>query len=195
MRRALGLLLSVTGTGILLGVGFTYARGALAREHARTEWQALEAHDARLAADRRAGDAPPRAALAIGAPVARLIIPAIRLDEVVIEGVGAEQLNAAPGHLPGSPLPGDSGNAVISAHRDRHFHSLNDLALGDTVITETLYGRHTWVVVSRHVVRRQDPALFPTATPTLTLTTCWPIRYIGPAPDRLIVTAVPVRGA
>jgi len=34
--------------------------------------------------------------------------------------------------------------------------------------------------------------IFETTTPQLTLTTCWPTRYIGPAPDRLLLTGVPV---
>ena len=41
-------------------------------------------------------------------------------------------------------------------------------------------------------VGRYQPSLFPSAEPELTLTTCWPIRYVGPAPDRLILTAKPV---
>jgi sortase A len=63
------------------------------------------------------------------------------------------------------------------------------LSLGDTIVTETLSGRTTWVIVARRVVERGRPALFATAEPTLTLTTCWPVRYVGPAPDRLIITA------
>jgi hypothetical protein len=50
-------------------------------------------------------------------------------------------------------------------------------------------------VVTRRVVSEHAPALFATQTPTLTLTTCWPIRYVGPAPDRLLVIARPVSGS
>jgi sortase (surface protein transpeptidase) len=42
------------------------------------------------------------------------------------------------------------------------------------------------------VIDKDDPALFRTRDATLTLTTCWPIRYLGPAPDRLIITAKPL---
>lgn len=192
MRRALGLLLSLAGAAILLVVGVAYGRGALARDRARAAWSVLEARDAVLAANRRATALPVREEIAVSAPVGRLIIPAIELDEVVVEGVGDAQLNAGPGHLPGSAFPGEAGNAVISAHRDRHFHGLDRLALGDTVVTETTAGRTTWVVVGRRIVERGEPALYPTETATLTLTTCWPVRYIGPAPDRLLITAKPV---
>jgi sortase A len=78
---------------------------------------------------------------------------------------------------------------VISAHRDRHFRHLDEVEVGDTVVTEAGLSRDTWVIVSRRVIGREMPALFQTTQPTLTLTTCWPVRYFGSAPDRLIVTA------
>jgi sortase A len=176
-------------------VGFSYARAALARDRARAEWDAAVARAARLTADSRIDRLSSPTTLAIGAPMGRLIIPAIGLDEVVVEGVDDAQLNAGPGHLPGSAIPGQPGNAVISAHRDRHFHSLGNVALGDTIITQTLAGRARWVVIARRVVASGEPALFAANEPTLTLTTCWPIRYLGPAPDRFILTARRVAGS
>ncbi|MGH7720429.1 MAG: class D sortase, partial [Gemmatimonadaceae bacterium] len=144
---------------------------------------------AAIAASSAALGVPTASAPVPGAPVIRLRIPSIDLDEVVVEGVDNAQLNAGPGHLPGSVFPGDPGNSVISAHRDRHFHALDELAVGDTVVTETP-GRHTaWVITKRRVVDENAPALFASTDATLTLTTCWPVRYLGPAPDRLILTA------
>jgi sortase A len=128
-----------------------------------------------------------------GAPVARIVIPRIDLDEIVLEGVDGDELNAEPGHLSGSAYPGEPGNAVISAHRDRHFNHLDALDVGDTIVTESGTHRDSWVVVSKRVVGKNDRALFSTPDATLTLTTCWPIRYLGPAPERLIVTAKPMR--
>jgi len=46
-----------------------------------------------------------------------------------------------------------------------------------------------WRVTRIRVVDGDAPALRDSATPLLTLTTCWPIRYFGSAPDRLIVEA------
>jgi sortase A len=189
MRRVLGALLIAAGAVLLVLVGVSYARASLARDRARTEWDAASAHTARLAADSRLDRLAAPGALALGAPMGRIIIPAIGLDEVVVEGVDDAELNAGPGHLPGSAIPGQPGNAVISAHRDRHFHALGNVALGDTIITETLAGRARWIVIARRVVASGEPALFAVNEPTLTLTTCWPIRYLGPAPDRFILTA------
>ena len=191
MRRALGAALVVIGAALLLWVGALYARGAYDRDRARAAWAALEAHDAVADANTLAS-APTHTTYASGVLVGRLLIPAVQLDEVIAEGVGDDELDAGPGHLPGSASPGEPGNAVISAHRDRHFHSLGRVVIGDTVITETRTARTTWVIVGRRVVGRYQPSLFPSAEPELTLTTCWPIRYIGPAPDRLILTAKPI---
>jgi sortase A len=116
-------------------------------------------------------------------------MPTLGEDDIVLEGVGAYELNGGPGHLPGTPLPGEAGNSVISAHRDRHFRNLDRLAVGDTVLTTVNGVESVWRVASRRVVPAATPALVPTASATLTLTTCWPIRPLGPAPDRLIVSA------
>lgn len=188
MRRRVGAVLYLIGGALLLHTGSTYARGALARGEARAAWERAEARRAvrqsrLIDLDRGEPIAAP------GAPIARLVIPSIALDEVVVEGVGDDQLNAGPGHLPGSAMPGDAGNAVISAHRDRHFATLGNLEIGDTVYTETASGRTSWIVTKRRVVRAGKPALFSSDEPRLTLTTCWPLRALGPAPERLIIEA------
>jgi sortase A len=126
-----------------------------------------------------------------GSPVARLLIPAINLDEIVMEGVGPVELNGGPGHFPGSVLPGDSGNSIISAHRDRHFRRVGELVVGSRIRTETRSAATDWVVVERRVVSRDTPSLFEESESTLTLTTCWPLRYFGSAPDRLLIIAKP----
>jgi sortase A len=191
MRRALGTALVAGGALLLLYVGYRYASGAYERDAQRTAWAAIEAHNAVAASSASLGG-PTHTTYATGALVGRLRIPAVQLDEVIAEGVDDDELDAGPGHLPGSASPGEPGNAVISAHRDRHFHSLGRVAIGDTVITETRALRTMWVVTGRRIVGRYQPSLFQTADPELTLTTCWPIRYVGPAPDRLILTAKPI---
>lgn len=194
MRRWLGRLLTLAGALLLAFVATTYARGAVRQERARAQWEAHAAHAAALSA-RLAAAVPERSFLARGAPVARLRIPRIGLDEIVLEGVDGEELNAAPGHLPGSALPGERGNAIISAHRDRHFHHLGEVQVGDTIVTQVEDQPATeWIVVAKRVVGEREPALFTTTRPTLTLTTCWPLGYVGPAPDRLLLTAIPIEG-
>jgi LPXTG-site transpeptidase (sortase) family protein len=193
VRKRIGQSLVLVGALLLSFAGARYAHGALRQDAARRAWEAAQARSAFTVANARLEAGVLGAPWSIGSPIARVIIPVLDLDEIVIEGVGDEELNAGPGHLPGSVLPGERGNAVISAHRDRHFSRLGSLQVGDEITTETAPARRMkWIVISRRVVQSGEPALFSTPDPTLTLTTCWPIRYVGTAPERLIITAKPV---
>ena len=87
--------------------------------------------------------------------------------------------------------PATAGNSIVSAHRDRHFRRVGELAVGTRIRTETRTGSVEWVVTERRIVSRDTPALFEESEATLTLTTCWPLRYFGPAPDRLLIIAKP----
>jgi sortase A len=193
-RVAAGIALVAAGSALVAWAGASYGRGWLAQERARNEWEQRVAR-AEVERGRALANGARQAKPAEGAPVARLLIPKIGLDDIVLEGVTTVALNGGPGHLPGSSLPGDEGNAVISAHRDRHFRRLGELAIGDTIGTQTLTDSVTWRVVSRRVVNREAPVIRKEAGEVLTLTTCWPIGYLGGAPDRLILRAVPVRPA
>lgn len=195
-RSLLGYALFSLGGLLVAFAGGNYARGEMQQQEARRAWNEAEAR-AIVALARRSvtSDGLLPVPVASGAPVARLLIPKLGMDEIVIEGVDDDALNAGPGHLPGSAYPGEPGNSVISAHRDRHFASLGEISVGDTVITESGTHRNTWVVLSKRVVASDAPALFRTDDATLTLTTCWPIRYVGTAPERLLITAKPVNRA
>lgn len=193
MRKLVGQSLIVVGALLLSFAGARYAHGAFRQDAARRAWEAAQAQSAFAVSSATLDAGNLGAPWAIGSPIARLMIPVLGLDEIVIEGVGDEELNAGPGHLPGSVLPGERGNAVISAHRDRHFSSLGSLHVGDEITTETASVRRMkWIVIARRVVRSHEAALFSTPDATLTLTTCWPIRYVGTAPERLVITAKPV---
>jgi len=147
-----------------------------------------------LAANRHRSAAPGHTAAppvpAPGLPVARLEIPEIGVDQVVVEGVGATQLALGPGHYPGTPLPGQPGNAGIAGHRTTHgapFYDLNELVPGDRLTAVTLQGSFHYVVVRSEVVDPVDSSVLdPSPSPELTLTTCTP-RFS--AARRLVVVA------
>jgi sortase A len=183
--------LIIAGGLLTTFAGSRYVSGAAAQDRARREWDEMTA---RAAFDAAVAATSPRTKVVIrhAGPVARLMIPKIGLDEIVLEGIDDEAMNGGPGHYPGSPLPGDAGNSIISAHRDRHFRNLGRLSIGDTIVTQSGATTTKWVVVKRKVVGKELPVLFPSKTAVLTLTTCWPIRYFGSAPDRLILTAKPI---
>lgn len=136
----------------------------------------------------RFGPAPPPAEA--GDPIARLRIPALDLDKVVISGVTTEDLKAGPGHFPGTPLPGQAGNAAIAGHRTTYgapFFDFDDLVEGDEIFVTTLQGTFTYEVTSSEIVPPSAiEVLNPTDDNRLTFSTCNP-KYS--AAERLIVVA------
>lgn len=132
----------------------------------------------------------PTAAIAEGTPVALVDIPRIDLRAVVVEGTTPADLKSGPGHLRGSAVPGEYGNAVLEGHRTTYgapFGSLRLLARGDRIVVTTGQGAFTYVVSSVRAIStgQQDP-LTPTADSRLTLVTSNP-EYI--ASGRLAVFA------
>ena len=125
-----------------------------------------------------------------GALVGSLLIPRLNTQTVIIEGTDRQELDRAPGHLTGSPLPGQPGNAVIAGHRDTHFRSLRQLRRGDLVLVETGGDIHFYRVVDQAIVFPTDTSVLdPTPRPTLTLVTCYPFFFVGHAPKRYILRA------
>jgi sortase A len=119
----------------------------------------------------------------------RLTIAKINLDAVIVEGTSRESLRLGPGHMEDSALPGYSGNSVIVAHRDTFFRHLDELQGGWDLPPAT--GRvYRFEVAGRRVVEPADlSALRQSPSAQLTLITCYPTHYVGPAPKRLVVVA------
>ena len=128
--------------------------------------------------------------LEAGAPIGRLEIPRIGLTAVVAEGDDEKTLKVAVGHLPDTPLPWQEGNSALAGHRDSFFRPLRHIQVGDDIHLTTLRGTLRYRVTRYTVV---DPAdlwvLNPSPTAALTLITCYPFDYVGPAPRRFIVHA------
>jgi sortase A len=126
---------------------------------------------------------------------ARMRVPRVGLDAVVFEGVDTESLAKGPGHMPGTSLPGQPGNSVISGHRTTHgrpFHDFDLLVPGDRVEIETAIGNHIYEVRDSFIVAPTDVWVTDQRDGGwLTLTTCNP-KYS--ATERLIVTAELVSG-
>lgn len=85
-----------------------------------------------------------------GEPVARILIPSIGVDEIVVHGVSVADLRKGPGHYPESAMPGQPGNAAIAGHRTTYgqpFHNLDLLQPGDLITVYTLQGEFTYEVM------------------------------------------------
>jgi sortase A len=110
-----------------------------------------------------------------GKAVAILQIPALHLDQIVVEGTSASDLTAGPGLMPGSALPGTPGNSVIAGRRYLYgspFGSLGTLHDGDLVKVVSGYGSFTYSVERTYAVQPGEPdPIAPTADNRLTLVT------------------------
>jgi sortase A len=144
------------------------------------------------AAPQPVSSASPKAAPAapVDGLIGRIEIPRLLLSVVVVEGVDKTSLRRAIGHIPGTALPGEPGNVGLAGHRDTFFRPLKDLKIEDEIRISTLKGRFRYQVVSLRVV---DPdnvgVLASSGEKVLTLVTCYPFSFIGPAPKRWIVRA------
>jgi sortase A len=129
-----------------------------------------------------------------GDVVGRLEIPRLDLSTVVFEGADQNVLERGAGHLPGSALPGTRGNMVLAAHRDTFFRPLRGIRIGDRITIHQPHRDDMYIVQSARVVEPDEvDVLKPTTQPALTLITCYPFRFIGPAPERFVVRALLVR--
>ena len=124
-------------------------------------------------------------------PLAVLRIPKIGLEVPVLRGTGDRTLDLAVGHIEDTADPGSDGNSGIAGHRDGYFRGLKDIAPGDTIELDTLEGTDVYRVERTWVVSPDGVwVLDPTSTRALTLVTCYPFYFNGPAPQRFIVRAV-----
>jgi sortase A len=134
------------------------------------------------------GAPPPR--LAAGDIVGRVAIPRVGVSAIVREGDDTRILRRAVGHIPGTALPGATGNAALAGHRDTFFRGLRNIRSGDEIVLTTPAGDLHYVVRTTRVVDPTEVSvLAPTPRPVLTLVTCYPFNYIGAAPRRFIVHA------
>jgi sortase A len=125
-----------------------------------------------------------------GSVIGRLEIPRLRISTMVAEGDSTWVLQRAVGHVPGTALPGMSGNIALAAHRDTFFRVLRGIRLHDQIHFTTLGGNYQYEVELIEVVPpTETKVLDQTGAPELTLVTCYPFSYIGSAPDRFVVRA------
>jgi sortase A len=126
--------------------------------------------------------------------VGRIDIARIGISAMVLEGDDEPTLARAVGHIPGTALPGGSGNVGLAGHRDTFFRALKDIRRGDDILMTTLRGCYRYRVVSWELVNPDEiRVLKASAIPSVTLVTCYPFHFIGAAPKRFIVHARIVR--
>lgn len=119
---------------------------------------------------------------------ARVRVPALELDQPMVEGVDLASLDLGIGHWPGTALPGQRGNMVLAGHRTTNgapFRHLDKLAVGDEVSIDANGHAATYRVTGTEIV---DPGQVEVARPTkdatATLFACHPP---GSARQRIVV--------
>ena len=109
---------------------------------------------------------------------------------MVMDGTDDATLRVAVGHIPGTRLPGQGGNVGLAGHRDSFFRGLSKLRIGDEITLTTREDTLHYTVESVRIVSPEDVSVLQdTSYPVLTLVTCYPFYYVGPAPQRWIVKA------
>lgn len=125
-----------------------------------------------------------------GSAVGEMNIPRLGLNAVFVQGDSPKILRHAVGHISDTALPGEPGNVVLTAHRDGFFRPLRDIRAGDTIELKTLEGEFAYQVDWTKVVSPSEVEVLQSSSEnTLTLVTCFPFYYVGPAPQRFIVRA------
>lgn len=184
----------------LFGLGLLLAGLWLRDYRDAAAFQSVESHRLEAAlrhADPRAALAPASAARATrrspapGDALGRIEIPRLRISAIIAEGTDPEVLERAVGHVASTPRPGGAGNAALAGHRDSFFRGLGGVHESDTIRIVTPEATYTYRVEWTAIVGpRSIDVLDSTATPSLTLVTCYPFRWVGTAPKRFVVRAL-----
>lgn len=128
------------------------------------------------------------------APEALVEIPRLGERAIVLSGSSGQALAFGPGHVSGTPKPGEPGTAVIAAHRDTHFAFLGDLEAGDLVRVTARDGIIAeFRVTGSRIVRWDRSGIATRGHPgepaRLVLATCWPLDARSDGPLRYLVEA------
>ena len=191
-RERLGTVLMALGLALLVAAAVQY--GYMYREQAalRRQWRHdVQRQEMARQFRRMHGELLEASAGALHGPI-RLVIPAIGVDNMVVRGTGYASLLAGPGWMVGTPPPGGRGNMVIAGHRDTFFLPLHRVVLGDMIWLERAGRTFRYQVVRKQIISPRDTAVLdstPNSGPELTLVTCYPTYWVGPAPRRLVVRA------
>lgn len=164
MRRFFACLFSVIGIWLVSWNGYSY-------------WQGLHA-------------AISPTAIKNGHVFGTLTIRKLSLVLPIYEGTTETELKKGVGHEPNSAKPGETGNVVLSGHRDTVFRKLGQVGVGDELVVDTTDGRFVYVVKKVRIVSENDrTVLVDKPRPTLTVTTCYPFQFIGDAKQRYVLVA------
>jgi LPXTG-site transpeptidase (sortase) family protein len=121
---------------------------------------------------------------------ALLHIPKLRLVAPVRKGTDDVTLDTFVGRVAYGARYGEGGNLVLAGHRDSYFRQLGELVERDVIEVQTRTGTWHYAVTAMWIVEPDDiEVVQETTRPSLTLITCYPFYFLGPAPQRYVVRA------
>lgn len=183
-RRNIPVVLVILGTLLLAYVSWSYGSMYVEQRRLAREWERQQ----QAAATTQPNQDGEAVKVSYDDGLTKLSAAKINLESVVVEGTSHRDLLVGPGHLKDTPAPGETGNAVISGHRDTFFRHIGDLVMGDEIVVQRGGKTFRYKVTGKKVVEPTDMSVIkPTKDAEMTLITCYPTYYIGPAPKRLVV--------
>jgi sortase A len=96
-----------------------------------------------------------RRELAPGDAVARLRIPSLGVDEILVNGTDTGSLKRGPGRYLKSALPGEGELMYVAGHRTTYgapFSRIDRLQRGDRVIVELPYATYEYAITGHRIV-------------------------------------------
>lgn len=184
LLRCTQRLLFITGILLLGYVGFMLLEARLFQVSAK---RSLENQ---IQLEKERPQTQPQPPVRKGDVLARMDIPRLGISLAVLQGTTSRILRLGAGHIEGTPLPGEPGNIGIAGHRDTFFRGLKDIRQNDEIQMQTATGLAHYQVEWARVVAPDDVSvLAPSSESTLTLVTCYPFYFVGPAPKRFVVRA------
>jgi len=187
LLRGTRYLLFITGSLALGYVGFSLLDAKLYQVSAKRSLESL------VQVEKEHKVIQPKAAVKAGDVLGLMQIPRLGVSVAVLQGTNSRMLRLGAGHIEGTPLPGEPGNSGIAGHRDTFFRELKDVRKNDEIEFQTATGLLRYQVDWVKVVAPDDTSVLTASTESaLTLVTCYPFYFVGPAPDRFVVRATQV---
>lgn len=183
MRRMMIVALLLAAVWQLGSAGWIHAKAGLGQWLLERAW--LRTLDREAAVEPWPG--------AVSHPVARLLMPRLSVDQLVLEGLDSPVMAWGPGMAVGR-----DGHLVVAAHRDTHFSFLRSIEVGDHFeLVEATGRRRHWQVESIRVVDARQTGLdLDGPVETMTLITCYPFDTpVAGGPLRLVVRLGPLAPA
>ncbi len=179
---ALLVLLLALGLWQSGGTGWIYAKTGVAQALLEGAWAA------RLTEGKASRPWPGAATH----PVARLEVPALDVDLIVLSGASQRTLVLGPGHIDGTVPPGEAGHSILTGDPGTHFGFLQELETGTLLwIQRADGGWRRYRVAGAEVLDSRNAQLASgSGWPVLSLVADWPIGTAeSGSPWRYVVTA------